>query len=293
MDKKKQPKLYWLKLQESFFEDETLAWLEEHENGAEYVLFYLKLCLKALKSNNYLIRQIGGVFYPYDAKRLAKMTNTDYQTVILAMSLFEKAGLIEYLENGAIYLTELEGMVGVQTIGARIRQNQRDAQKAKLELAEQIIKDEINEVEAEIVLEEIEAKTTLEITEKETEEIEVIDAAKVIDAEIVEVPKVKKVKKEPDLNSFLDFWAIYPKKMKKEETKKWFVKNKPNEKELKEIIEGLEFYKTKVWNNPKYIPLATTFLNQKYWKDKDELIDNHQTNDFAKVSVKNYDEPFF
>ena len=40
-------RFYWMKLKEGFFEDETIAWLEEQKNGKEYVLFLLKLCLKA------------------------------------------------------------------------------------------------------------------------------------------------------------------------------------------------------------------------------------------------------
>ena len=35
-------KYYWLKLMEGFFEEDTIAWLEEQENGVYYTNFYLK-----------------------------------------------------------------------------------------------------------------------------------------------------------------------------------------------------------------------------------------------------------
>ena len=41
---------YWLKLQENFFDDDTIDFIESQESGEKYVLFYLKLCLKALKN---------------------------------------------------------------------------------------------------------------------------------------------------------------------------------------------------------------------------------------------------
>ena len=53
----KETKFYWLQLKEDFFEDDAIEWLEEQKpNGRDYAYFYLKLCLKSLKSNGILIR---------------------------------------------------------------------------------------------------------------------------------------------------------------------------------------------------------------------------------------------
>lgn len=46
----KDRKFYWLQLKEDFFDEDSISWLEEQENGKEYSLFYLKLCLKSLKT---------------------------------------------------------------------------------------------------------------------------------------------------------------------------------------------------------------------------------------------------
>ena len=71
---------YWLKLSENFFDEDTIAWLEEQENGKDYVLFYLKLCLKSLNTDGCLIRRVGDMLIPYEVRKLAEMTNTDFDT---------------------------------------------------------------------------------------------------------------------------------------------------------------------------------------------------------------------
>ena len=65
-------RFFWLKLKEDFFEDETIEWLEEQPNGKEYVLFYLKMCLKSLKHDGKLYREVGTRIIPYDIKKLSE-----------------------------------------------------------------------------------------------------------------------------------------------------------------------------------------------------------------------------
>lgn len=124
-------KFYWLKLKEDFFEEDTIQWLEEQENGKDYCLFYLKLCLKSLKTNGILIRNVGQMLIPYDVKKLADITNTTVDTAIVAMEVFKKIGLVQVLENGEIYMTQLENMVGSESKWAQKKRNQRAKDKHK------------------------------------------------------------------------------------------------------------------------------------------------------------------
>lgn len=126
----KHKKYYWLKLKEDFFDSDTLEWIEEQENGKEYCLFYLKLCLKSLRTNGILIRNVGQMLIPYDAGKLGEMTKTPTDTVRVAMELFKNLGLVQILENGEIYMTQLEEMVGSQTEGAAKKALQRKKQEA-------------------------------------------------------------------------------------------------------------------------------------------------------------------
>ena len=124
-------KYYWLKLKENFFEEDTIEWLEEQENGVYYSNFYLKLCLKSLKTNGILIRNVGEILIPYDVKKLSEITRVKIDTVIVAMELFKKIGLVQILDNGEIYLTQLELMVGSETSKAQIMRNKRAREKKK------------------------------------------------------------------------------------------------------------------------------------------------------------------
>ncbi len=121
-------KFYWLQLKEDFFEEDSIAWLEEQgPNGKEYAYFYLKLCLKSLKTNGILIRKVGQVLVPYDCKKLSEITRVDFDTVKTAMELLQKIGLVEILENGEIYLTQIENMIGSKSKGAFKKQQQRQS----------------------------------------------------------------------------------------------------------------------------------------------------------------------
>lgn len=128
----KETKFYWLQLKEDFFEEDSIEWLEEQENGHKYSLFYLKLCLKSLKTNGILIRKVGNMLVPYDNKKLAEMTKTPVDTVIVAMELLKGIGLVRILENGELYIAQLENMIGSQSKSALKKQQQRQLKQQLL-----------------------------------------------------------------------------------------------------------------------------------------------------------------
>lgn len=125
-------KFYWMKLREDFFDDDAMEWLEEQPKGKEYALFYLKLCLKSLKTNGLLIRTVGTLLVPYDTVKLADITKTDFDTVVVAMELLKNIGLVEILEGGEICIPRMEEMIGSETDKASIMRRIRE-QKRMLE----------------------------------------------------------------------------------------------------------------------------------------------------------------
>ena len=118
---------YWLKLKEDFFSDDAIEWLEEQ--GKEYCLFYLKLCLKSIRTNGILNRNVGKMLIPYDVEKLAEITKTNTDTVIVAMELLKKIGLVEILDNGALYMSQLETMVGSESGSAARMRKMREKNK--------------------------------------------------------------------------------------------------------------------------------------------------------------------
>lgn len=118
-------RFYWLQLKEDFFEQDALEWLEEQENGAAQALFYLKLCLRSLKTDGVLIRRVGEMYLPYDATKLAQMTRTPVNTVQVALVNLVRCGLIHKLDSGELYMTQVEDMIGQTSKGAFKKQQQR------------------------------------------------------------------------------------------------------------------------------------------------------------------------
>lgn len=125
MSDKQKKRYYWLKLKENFFEEDTIEWLEEQTNGKEYCLIYLKLCLKSLKTDGMLVRNVGNMLIPYDPETLAKITNSTTDTIKVAMDIFRKIGLIQILNNGEIYINQLNELVGSETEYAKQKRLQR------------------------------------------------------------------------------------------------------------------------------------------------------------------------
>lgn len=135
-------KYYWLKLKDDFFEDDTISWVEEQENGKEYILFYLKLCLKSLRTEGSLIRNVGERLIPYNVNALAKLTNTNADTVKIAMQLFRDIGLVSLHDTGEIYLNQINEMIGTETDSAKRKRLQR----ARESLIENTFSAEENEI---------------------------------------------------------------------------------------------------------------------------------------------------
>lgn len=76
-------------------------------------------------------------------------------------------------------------------------------------------------------------------------------------------------KKEIALEKFEEFYKEYPKKVSKENVKKWFIKNNPSDELFKTIMSSLKKYKlSDSWKDIKYIPYPSTWLNQKRWEDE-------------------------
>lgn len=121
---------FWLKLKDDFFDDDAIEWLEEQPNGKEYVLFYLKLCLKSLKHDCCLIRTVGNMLIPYDAKKLGELTRTKEDTVIVALELLKRIGLVDIQENGALFMAKVSEMIGSETnAAARMRKTREKAKE--------------------------------------------------------------------------------------------------------------------------------------------------------------------
>lgn len=235
-------KYYWLKLNDNFFEDDTIVWLEEQENGKDYVIFYLKLLLKSLKEEGTLVRYVGERLMPYDTNSLAKLTNTPVDTVRVAMQLFIEFGLVKQMDAGELYLTQIDEMIGTETDSARRVRKHRAIKNANKEIKTLQCNGGVTKSNIEIDIElEKEKEKELEINERE--------------------------------ELFNEFWEVYPRKIGK---KKCASKYKKIDKETHlKIVNDIETrLRTKDWkldkDSVRYIPHPETYLNNERWNDEIE-----------------------
>ena len=111
-------RFYWIKLRENFFQQETIDWLMEQENGSAYIVLYLKMCLLTANTSGELIRTIGDMTIPYEPKKISQKTGFDIDTVNVALSLFKHLGLIEETQEGIPVMPEVKNMVGSESASA-------------------------------------------------------------------------------------------------------------------------------------------------------------------------------
>ena len=102
-------RFYWLKLKRDFFKRHDIRVIESMPNGKDYVLFYLKLLLESVDHEGSLR---FSETIPYNEEMLAVITNTNVDIVRSAMKLFVELGMMEVLDEGTIYMNEVERMIG-------------------------------------------------------------------------------------------------------------------------------------------------------------------------------------
>lgn len=124
-------KFYWIKLRQDFFQQETIDWLQDQENGYAYIVLYLKLCLMTANNGGGLIRTIGDMTVPYDPKKIAQKTGIDFDTVTIAISLFKHLGLIVENQDGVLTLPEVPKMVGEESASKEAVKKRKQRQRKK------------------------------------------------------------------------------------------------------------------------------------------------------------------
>ena len=121
---------YWIKLKTDFFDLETIDWLKSQDNGCEYIVLYQQLCLMTANKDGELASRIGEMLVPFDAKKIARDTKTDIDTVLVALELFSRIGLIYLQENGIFRIPAVAEMVGSECDSAQRVRKHRKKQKA-------------------------------------------------------------------------------------------------------------------------------------------------------------------
>lgn len=132
-------KYYYLKLKENFFDSDNMVLLESMQDGILYSNILMKMYLKSLKNNGMLILNDA---IPYNTQMIATVTRHQVGTVEKALKVFEQLGLIDILDGGAIYMSDIELFVGKSsTEGDRKR-----AERMKLKQAENLALGQMSDI---------------------------------------------------------------------------------------------------------------------------------------------------
>lgn len=140
-------KYYYLKLKEGFFDSDDMKILQSMKEGYLYSDILLKLYLRSL-------RQEGRLMYrgmiPYTPDMIATITNHQVGTVEKAIKTLERMGFIEILDNGAIYMTDIQNFIGQSSTEAdRIRSYRKtiNAEKTRVSEIEGVTNDMTEDVQ--------------------------------------------------------------------------------------------------------------------------------------------------
>lgn len=123
---------YYIRLKDNFFETEAIQILEAMPDGYLYCSILLKMYLKSLKFDG---RLMYNERIPYNATVLATLTRHSVGTVEKALEVLQQLDLIDILDNGAIYMLDIQNYIGKSTTEAdRKREYRARIESEKVQL---------------------------------------------------------------------------------------------------------------------------------------------------------------
>ena len=165
-------KYYYLKLVDNFYDRDEMIMLESMPDGYMYSNILLKLYLRSLKNEGKLLFNDR---IPYNSTMLANITRFPVGVIEKALKIFLELGLIEILDNGAIYMLDIQNFIGKSTTEAdRKRDYRKRIEDEKLKLGQMSgqMSGQISDKSTPETEQEIETKTEIDLeikTELKTE----------------------------------------------------------------------------------------------------------------------------
>nr|DAX74580.1 MAG TPA: DnaD like replication protein [Caudoviricetes sp.] len=127
-------KYYYLRVKENFYDSDEMIILESMPDGFLYSNILIKLYLRSLKKNGKLMFNDR---IPFNSEMLSKITRHPVAIVEKAVSIFKEMNLIDVLDNGAIFMLDIESFIGKSNTEADRKRNYRrriEKEKQKLSL---------------------------------------------------------------------------------------------------------------------------------------------------------------
>ncbi|MBO4584215.1 MAG: phage replisome organizer N-terminal domain-containing protein [Clostridia bacterium] len=119
---------YWLKLHDDFFDTLRMRKLRRAEGGDTFALIYLKLLLKAIKTDGVLT--FSGMEDDL-AGELALLLGEEVENVRSTLGFLEATGLMKRREDGDVYFPEAVANTGSETASTQRSRECRARAKAR------------------------------------------------------------------------------------------------------------------------------------------------------------------
>lgn len=256
---------YWIKLKTDFFNQETIDFMLSQKNGCEYVVLYQMLCLRAANNNGELSSKVGEILIPYDVEKIVRDTKYfDFDTVVVALDLFKKLGLIYEEENKILKIANFNEMVGSEVSSAKRVREFREKQKA--------LQCNTN------VTQEIEYRDkSIDIDNREENNILICS----------QPPKIGKTLSVYE-QEFEEAWKLFPKKTGKKDALKHYINARKKGTTFEQVIEGIKKYNVYIDVNKipyQYIKGGSSWFCEEKWNDEIKIEQQPKKQDSSWVDI--------
>ncbi|MGX7077447.1 conserved phage C-terminal domain-containing protein [Globicatella sanguinis] len=117
---------FWLKLKDDFFNQKEIKLLRKIAGGDTYTIIYLKMLLISLKNNGLIY--FDGITSNF-IEEIALEIDEDIENVGVTFNFLQSKGLIEFIKDDEIELTNIASMVGSETDKASMMRRLRNQRK--------------------------------------------------------------------------------------------------------------------------------------------------------------------
>lgn len=264
-------KYYWLKLNKDFFERPEIQIVESAPNGSAYVIFYLKLLLKSMNECGRL--EYHGI--PYNLQMLSKITGTDIDTARCAVEMFSRVGLMEMLDDGTYFMSEVERLTGSLSASpeAEKKRLQRERKKALGDTQGTKCPDNVPENGGQ-------KGTDCPQENKENKE----------NKDIKDINKThdQNERQKTLVEEFEDLWKMYPKKQGRKRAQEAYMRARKNGTTFDDVKSGIEKYVRYIRDRnveDRYVKQGGTFFFGNSWTDEYSVDRKGAADDFAGIFV--------
>jgi predicted phage replisome organizer/uncharacterized phage protein (TIGR02220 family) len=197
-------KYYYLKLKDNFFDSDSMIVLESMPDGYLYSNILLKLYLRSLKNEGKLMFNDR---IPYNSTILAQVVRHNVGVIEKALKIFKELDLIEIMDNGAIYILDIQNFIGHSSSEAdRIREYRN---KVNDEKGVQMLQQTYNKCTPEIEIElekELELKKDIDIKKESCiQNVNKMDTQIRLDKNRLDKVRLDKKKHSPEAEEILSY----------------------------------------------------------------------------------------